>query len=74
MRTRSTGLFILMLAVTALAGAALILLVPALTDPASTVQGWIPTTLGGLVVLGAIGGWSVRPDRAPPAGPRHPQA
>lgn len=74
MRTRSLRPFILLLAVTALAGAALILLVPALVDPARSVQVWIPVTLGALVVVGGVGARTVRPDRAPPAGPRLPRA
>lgn len=44
-------------------GAALILLVPSITDPDSMLQPWIPSVLGAVFAASAFVAWKVRPDR-----------
>ena len=43
-------------------GAALILLVPSITDPHSMLQPWIPSALGAVFAASAFAAWKVRPE------------
>lgn len=43
-------------------GAALILLVPSITDPDSMLQPWIPSVLGAVFAASAFAAWKVRPE------------
>ena len=68
MPRRSFRLFLTFFVPTVLAGAALILLAPALVDPDRAVAVWLPVAL--VLVLGgcAAAAWAVRPDRGPRGG------
>lgn len=59
---RSVGWFLGFFIPMVVSGAALILLVPSITDPDSVVQPWIPSVLGAVFAASAFVAWKVRPD------------
>ncbi|KQZ23667.1 hypothetical protein [Microbacterium sp. Root553] len=59
---RSVGWFLGSFIPMVVSGAALILLVPSLTDPDSVLQPWIPSVLGAVFAASAFVAWKVRPD------------
>ncbi|AXL10874.1 hypothetical protein DXT68_00980 [Microbacterium foliorum] len=59
---RSVGWFLGSFIPMVVSGAALILLVPSLTDPDSMLQPWIPSVLGAVFAASAFVALKVRPD------------
>ena len=59
---RSLSWFLVFFIVTVASGAALILLMPSITDPDSMVQPWIPSVLGKLFAASTFVAWKVRLD------------
>lgn len=59
---RSVGWFLGSFIPMVVSGAALILLVPSITDPDSMLQPWIPSVLGAVYAASAFVAWKVRPD------------
>lgn len=59
---RSVGWFLGFFIPMVVSGAALILLVPSITDPDSVLQPWIPSVLGAVFAASAFVAWKVRPD------------
>ncbi|MGK3949170.1 hypothetical protein [Microbacterium sp. K2] len=59
---RSLGWFLVYFILTVASGAALILLVPSITDPDTVLQPWIPSVLGAVFAASAFIAWKVRPD------------
>ena len=59
---RSVGWFLGFFIPMVVSGAALILLVPSITDPDSVLQPWIPSVLGAVFAASAFAAWKVRPD------------
>ncbi|CAH0238114.1 hypothetical protein [Microbacterium foliorum] len=59
---RSVGWFLGFFIPMVVSGAALVLLVPSITDPDSVLQPWIPSVLGAVFTASAFVAWKVRPD------------
>lgn len=59
---RSVGWFLGFFIPMVVSGAALILLVPSITDPGSVLQPWIPSALGAVFAASAFAAWKVRPE------------
>lgn len=62
---RSVRLSVVLILAAAVAGSALILLMPAIVDPARTVQPWLPVLLAVIFLGCALTARAVRPDRGP---------
>jgi len=58
---RTRPRFLVFFAVTVVAGAALILIVPRAFDPDASLHAWIPISLSVLFAVGAFFAWRVRP-------------
>ncbi|MDR7384843.1 uncharacterized membrane protein YbhN (UPF0104 family) [Promicromonospora iranensis] len=58
---RSVRRFLVFFIVSVVSSATMILLLPRALGPDAAVQGWIPTTLGGLSAASAFVAWRVRP-------------
>lgn len=66
---RSVGWFLLFFVIVVAAGTALIWLTPAMIEPDSTIQTWVPAVLGAVFAASAFVAWKVRPNwkQTPPA-------
>lgn len=59
---RSLGWFLVFFVLTVASGVSLIVLMPGITDPESTLAVWIPSVIGGVFAASAFIAWKVRPD------------